>query len=89
MEISDQRLDGQAFVHVHNRGGYILCQEVDDCEKSTGIDTILTAYFSDVLFTEAQGNAKTTHHEHHRIVLAYKITHFVGFPVFPIFIHKL
>ena len=88
MQVGDQRVDRQAFVDIGDRGGNIFRQEVDHCQEGTGIYTVLAAYLSDILFSESQGDSKTTHHKNHRVVLAYQIAHLVGFPVFPVFIHK-
>ena len=58
MQISDQSLNRQAFVNVCHRCGYLFRQKVHDGEERAGIDTILAAYLSDVLFTESECNTK-------------------------------
>ena len=89
MQISDQSLDRQTFVNVCHRRGYLFRQKVYDGQKRAGIDTVLAAYFSDILFSESECNTEAAHDEHHRIILTDQITHFIGFPIFTILIHRL
>ena len=89
MQISDQSLDRQAFVNISHRCRNIFRQKVHDGEERAGIDAVLPAYLSDVLFSESECDAEAAHDKHHRIVLADQIAHFVGFPIFTILIHRL
>lgn len=89
MQISDQSLDRQAFVNVCHRRGDLFRQKVHDGQERAGIDTVLAAHLSDVLFSESECNTEAAHNKHHRIILADQIAHFIGLPIFTILIHRL